>query len=46
VKFALTESGSDTKLTLDHRGFPDGDGKGLLDGWNKNYWAPLTKYLG
>jgi uncharacterized protein YndB with AHSA1/START domain len=45
VKFELAESGSDTKVTLDHRGFPDGDGKGLLDGWNKNYWAPLTKYL-
>jgi uncharacterized protein YndB with AHSA1/START domain len=45
VRFELAESGSDTKLTLDHRGFPDGDGKGLLDGWNKNYWQPLAKYL-
>jgi uncharacterized protein YndB with AHSA1/START domain len=45
VKFELTDSGSDTKLVLDHRGFPDGDGKSLLDGWNKNYWKPLAKYL-
>jgi uncharacterized protein YndB with AHSA1/START domain len=45
VKFELTESGSDTKLVLDHRGFPDGDGKTLLDGWSKNYWVPLAKYL-
>ncbi len=45
VKFALMDSGSDTKLILDHKGFPDGDGKSLLDGWNKNYWEPLVKYL-
>jgi len=45
VKFELAESGSGTLLVLDHRGFPDGDGQGLLDGWNKNYWEPLRKYL-
>jgi activator of HSP90 ATPase len=45
VKFDLADSGSETKLVLDHRGFPDGDGKSLLDGWNKNYWEPLAKYL-
>jgi uncharacterized protein YndB with AHSA1/START domain len=45
VKFELADSGSETKLVLDHRGFPDGDGKSLLDGWNKNYWEPLAKYL-
>jgi uncharacterized protein YndB with AHSA1/START domain len=45
VKFDLADSGSGAKLVLDHRGFPDGDGKSLLDGWNKNYWEPLAKYL-
>jgi len=45
VHFELAESGSGTKLTLDHRGFPDGDGQTLLDGWNKNYWEPLQKFL-
>jgi activator of HSP90 ATPase len=45
VKFELTGSASETKLVLDHKGFPDGDGKNLLDGWNKNYWEPLAKYL-
>jgi uncharacterized protein YndB with AHSA1/START domain len=45
VKFELADSGSETKLVLDHTGFPDGDGKSLLDGWNKNYWEPLAKYL-
>jgi activator of HSP90 ATPase len=45
VKFALADNDSGTKLTLDHRGFPDGDGQSLLDGWNKNYWEPLEKFL-
>jgi uncharacterized protein YndB with AHSA1/START domain len=45
VKFALADSDSGIKLTLDHRGFPDGDGQSLLDGWNKNYWEPLQKFL-
>jgi activator of HSP90 ATPase len=45
VKFELAANGSGTKLTLDHRGFPDGDGQSLLDGWNKNYWEPLEKFL-
>ena len=45
VKFELADSGTGTKLVLDHNGFPDGDGKSLLDGWNKNYWEPLAKFL-
>ena len=46
VSFALAaDTGSSTKLTLDHRGFPDGDGQSLLDGWNKNYWEPLARFL-
>jgi len=45
VKFELSDSGTDTKLVLDQAGFPEGDGKSLLDGWNKNYWQPLAKYL-
>jgi uncharacterized protein YndB with AHSA1/START domain len=45
VKFELTDSGSGTKLVLDHTGFPNGDGQSLLEGWNKNYWEPLAKYL-
>ena len=46
VKFELKAEGAGTKLTLDHRGFPDGDAKSLLDGWSKNYWVPLAKFLG
>lgn len=45
VKFELADSGTETKLVLDHKGFPDGDGKSLLDGWTKNYWEPMAKYL-
>jgi activator of HSP90 ATPase len=45
VKFELADSGSVTKLTLDHKGFPEGDALSLLDGWNKNYWQPLAKFL-
>ena len=45
VSFALADNDSGTTLTLDHRGFPDGDAQSLLDGWNKNYWQPLAKFL-
>src|SRR5580658_5619828 len=45
VKLALADTDSGTKLTLDHRGFPDGDGQSLLDGWNKNYWEPLQNFV-
>ncbi len=45
VKFELADSGSGTKLVLDHKGFPDGDGQNLLKGWNENYWEPLKKFL-
>ena len=45
VKFELADNRSGTKLVFDHKGFPEGDGKSLLDGWNKNYWEPLAKYL-
>jgi activator of HSP90 ATPase len=45
VKFELSASGAGTKLVLDHKAFPEGEAKTLLDGWNKNYWEPLAKYL-
>ncbi len=37
---------SDTKLTLHHVGFPEGNGEHLESGWPKMYWEPLKKYLG
>ncbi len=45
VRFELKDAAAGTKLVLDHRGFPDGDAKSLLDGWGKNYWVPLAKFL-
>jgi uncharacterized protein YndB with AHSA1/START domain len=45
VEFELSDSGAGTKLVLDHKAFPEGDAKTLLDGWNKNYWEPLAKFL-
>jgi uncharacterized protein YndB with AHSA1/START domain len=46
VKFALADdTDNGTKLTLDHKAFPDGDALSLLEGWSKNYWQPLTKFL-
>jgi activator of HSP90 ATPase len=46
VKFELTDQGSGAKLVCDHRGFPDGQGQHLAEGWKANYWDPLAKYLG
>jgi uncharacterized protein YndB with AHSA1/START domain len=45
AKFELTEQGSGTKLVFDHRGFPDGKGQHLAEGWRTNYWEPLEKYF-
>jgi activator of HSP90 ATPase len=45
VKFELSDSGAGSKVVLDHKAFPEGDAKSLLDGWNKNYWEPLAKFL-
>jgi activator of HSP90 ATPase len=45
VKFALNAEGSACKLVLDHRGFPEGQGKSLAYGWGVHYWEPLAKLL-
>ena len=45
VRFELFEDGAATKLKFDHRGFPDGQGTHLADGWHVHYWQPLAKYL-
>jgi activator of HSP90 ATPase len=45
VTFALSDFGTGTKLTFDHRGFPRGAGHHLSIGWYENYWEPLRKYL-
>ena len=43
--FYLTAEAGQTKLTFEHRGFPNGNGTSLAQGWHSHYWEPLTKYL-
>ena len=45
ARFELTEQGTGTKLIFDHKGFPDGQGAHLAEGWKANYWEPLEKYF-
>ena len=46
VKFELKEQGSQTRVNLDHTGFPEGNFASLSSGWKMHYWERLTKYLG
>lgn len=46
VRITLEQEGDETKLTLDHSGFPDGAAEHLEPGWHKMYWQPLKSYLG
>ena len=45
ASFYLTAEGRKTKLTFEHRGFPNGNGTSLAQGWHSHYWEPLMKYL-
>jgi activator of HSP90 ATPase len=46
VKFVFKEQGSQTRVILDHTGFPEGNFTNLSSGWKMHYWDRLTKYLG
>lgn len=43
--FYLTAEGGKTKLTFEHRGFPNSNGVVLAQGWHSHYWEPLAKFL-
>jgi activator of HSP90 ATPase len=43
--FSFLKDGTKTKLLFDHRGFPDGQGSSLAQGWHAHYWGPLTTFL-
>jgi activator of HSP90 ATPase len=43
--FSFVKEGAKTKLLFDHRGFPDGEGSSLAQGWHTHYWGPLTTFL-
>jgi activator of HSP90 ATPase len=45
VKFELKDWASQTKVILDHTGFPEGSFRHLDSGWYLRYWEPLRKYL-
>ncbi len=45
VKFELQAQGSETRLIMDHLGFPEDQRDHLASGWHKNYWEPLQKFL-
>jgi len=46
VKFELEKiNDTETKLIFDHTGYPEEDGEHLSQGWHKQYWDPLKKYL-
>jgi activator of HSP90 ATPase len=46
AKFELKPEGSQTKVVLDHTGFPEGNFASLNSGWKAHYWERLAKYLG
>ena len=50
VKFELQPQGSETRLVMDHVGFPQQmrahlNGEEADGGWHRQYWEPLKKYL-
>jgi activator of HSP90 ATPase len=50
VRFELQEQGSETRLVMDHAGFPEElrahlNGEHPDGGWHRQYWEPLKKYL-
>jgi activator of HSP90 ATPase len=45
VRFELKPHGSETRIVLDHTGFPEGDFESLNSGWKPRYWDPLRKFL-
>ena len=45
VEIALQPQGAQTRLILDHTGFPEGHFDHLNAGWYSHYWEPLRKFL-
>ena len=45
VKFELKERAGQTRIVLDHTGFPEGNFRHLDSGWYERYWEPLKKFL-
>jgi uncharacterized protein YndB with AHSA1/START domain len=45
AKYELKAQGDETRLVLDHAGFPPESREHLEAGWAANYWEPLRKHL-
>jgi activator of HSP90 ATPase len=50
VKFELHPHGAETRLVMDHVGFPPEmrahlNGEAAEGGWHRQYWEPLNRYL-
>ncbi len=47
VRFDLVAKGSGTRIVFDQAGFleDEAEWKHLSEGWPRNYWEPLRKYL-
>ena len=44
VRFTFDQADDETKVTLDHSGFPEEAAEHLEGGWHKMYWEPLKAY--
>jgi activator of HSP90 ATPase len=45
VKLELKELGPQTRIVLDHTGFPEGNFRHFEYGWYAHYWEPLKKFV-
>jgi activator of HSP90 ATPase len=45
VSLTLKAEGKNTRVVLEHAGFPDVQGPHLDKGWHDNYWEPMRKFL-
>jgi activator of HSP90 ATPase len=45
IRFEIQKQGSETRLILDHTGFPDASAESLRTGWHEHYWEPLKKFF-
>ncbi len=45
AKFEMKAQGSQTRVVLDHTGFPEGNYDHLYEGWHGHYWDPLKKFF-
>jgi len=45
VNFEIKEQGPETRLILDHTGFPEASAESLRTGWHEHYWEPLKKFF-